>query len=318
MILIVGAGLAGLSTAYHLADKDYQLYERDKTVGGLCRSYDRDGFTFDYTGHLLHLRNEYTGKLLEKLLPDKLASHHRRASIYSQKVFTPYPFQGNLYQLPKEIIKECLIGFIEARLEDGQKRGNKPVRNGNSNISFKDWIIATFGKGIARYFMLPYNEKLWLRDLDTMSLEWVDWSIPVPSLDEVVGGALGMENHQMGYSARFLYPEKGGIGILPRAFLPYIREVFLNRSLTAIDLHEKKAWFDDGNVVRYDRLVSTIPLPELINVIRNVPSHIADLSKRLQYISVFDINLGISGNTSFDQHWVYFPEPENPFYRAGF
>ena len=56
MILIVGAGLAGLSAAYHLRGMPYKILEREREVGGLCRSYVKDGFTFDYTGHLLHFR----------------------------------------------------------------------------------------------------------------------------------------------------------------------------------------------------------------------------------------------------------------------
>ena len=56
MILIVGAGLAGLSTAFHLKGLPYRIFEKEKEIGGLCRSYQIDGFTFDLTGHLLHFR----------------------------------------------------------------------------------------------------------------------------------------------------------------------------------------------------------------------------------------------------------------------
>ena len=66
MIVIVGAGLAGLSTAYHLPHASYRLYEREREVGGLCRSYRKDGFTFDYTGHLLHFRQPDIKALVER------------------------------------------------------------------------------------------------------------------------------------------------------------------------------------------------------------------------------------------------------------
>ena len=318
MILIIGAGLAGLSTAYHLGSEDYQIYEKEANVGGLCRSYEKDGFTFDYTGHLLHVKNDYTSLLLKKILPHTLTPHRRRASIYSKGVLTPYPFQANLYKLPKDVIKKCLTGFIEAReMREGALTGKVQPQN-RSGCSFKDWILTMFGKGIAEHFMVPYNEKLWRRDLGELSSEWVDWSIPLPTLDEVVGGALGLENEHMGYSAQFLYPEAGGIGLLPQAFLPHISTLQCNRSLTAIDLKEKRAWFDDGESVHYDSLVSTVPLPELIDMIRDVPSRIAEMRRGLQHISVLDVNIGITGDVISDQHWIYFPEPEFPFYRAGF
>lgn len=318
MILIIGAGLAGLSTAYHLGSKDYQIYEKEGEVGGLCRSYEKDGFTFDYTGHLFHLRDDYTSTLLEKLLPRALTFHKRRASIYSKGVLTPYPFQANLYKLPKDVIKECLIGFIEAKEMGKGARTRRGKAQSRSGYSFKDWILTAFGTGIAKHFMVPYNEKLWRRDLGELSSEWVDWSIPLPTLDEVVGGALGLENEHMGYSAQFLYPAAGGIGLLPQSFLPHVSTVQCSRRLTAIDLKEKRAWFDDESSVNYDFLISTVPLPQLIDVIRDVPSRIAEMRKELKHISVLDVNIGITGDVLSDQHWIYFPEPEVPFYRAGF
>ncbi len=315
MILIIGAGLAGLSTAYHLKSKDdYQICEREREAGGLCRSYEKSGFIFDYTGHLLHLRDEYTRELVEKLLPGSLKTLNRRASIFSQGVLTPYPFQANLYSLPKEVVKDCLVGFIEAEI----KRASNHTRDLAEKGSFKDWIITTFGTGIARHFMVPYNEKLWKRDLSSLSSDWVDWSIPIPSVDEVIGGALGLENQKMGYNAQFLYPERGGIGVLPQSFLPHLNTVSYNRALTAINLQEKRAWFSDDSCMQYDYLVSTLPLPELIRMIRDVPPGVAEMGKELKHLSVLDINLGISGDCLPDQHWIYFPELHLPFYRAGF
>jgi protoporphyrinogen oxidase len=314
MILIIGAGLAGLSTAYHLNSKDgYQVCEKEGEAGGLCRSYEKGGFTFDYTGHLLHLRDRYTRELVEQLLPGKLKTLNRRASIYSQDVLTPYPFQANLYSLPKDVVKDCLVGFIEAEIK---RANNHKDRVGKD--SFKDWIVNTFGSGIARHFMVPYNEKLWKRDLGSLSGDWVDWSIPIPSVDEVIGGALGLENQNMGYNAQFLYPERGGIGVLPQAFLPHLNTVCYNRPLTAINLQEKRAWFADGSSINYDYLVSTVPLPELITMIQDIPPRVAQMGKGLKHLSVLDINLGTINDHLPDQHWIYFPESNIPFYRAGF
>ncbi len=256
--------------------------------------------------------------MLEKMLPQKLKTHFRRASVYSKGIFTPYPFQANMYGLPKEVIKECIIGFIEAK--EGRER-LQSLSSGNQNgmdNSFKDWIMNKFGSGIAKHFMVPYNEKMWKTDLSELSSEWVDWSIPVPTLDEIIGGALGLDNPHMGYSARFLYPEEGGIEVIPKAFLTHVDNLHYNKTLTRINLKEKRAWFDDENSVKYDSLVSTIPLPELLEIIRDLPTSTADLKEGLRYVSVLDINLGIDNDTISDQHWIYFPEPEIPFYRVGF
>lgn len=318
MILIIGAGLAGLSTAYHLGKEKYEIYEKENEAGGLCRSFKKDGFTFDYTGHLLHLRNEYTKNLIEKLLPGKLKSHTRCASVYSKGVFTPYPFQANMYGLPKGIVAECVAGFIDAKETRDRLHNAGSKSDPKGKISFKDWILYIFGSGIAEHFMIPYNEKMWRTDLNEISSEWVGWSIPVPSLDEVKRGASGLDNPQMGYSAQFLYPEEGGIEILPKAFLPYLKNLFCNKMLVEINLQEKRALFDDNSSIKYDHLVSTIPLPKLLDIIRDLPPPLATLRKGLRHVSVLDINLGIDDDDISDQHWAYFPEPEIAFYRVGF
>src|SRR6476660_7928151 len=199
-VVVIGGGLAGASAAYHLLDHDPILFERESSVGGLCRSFRQDGFTFDCTGHLIHLRNQYVKDLVAKLLPNAFNSHERFASIYSKAVTTPYPFQANTYGLPPEVVKQCVMGFVETLQSSS---------NGTSH-NFHDWIVKTFGCGIAEHFMLPYNEKFWKQDLRTITSDWVSWSIPKPSLDEVMNGALGLTNKGMGYNPRFIYPRNGG------------------------------------------------------------------------------------------------------------
>jgi protoporphyrinogen oxidase len=178
VIVILGAGIAGLSAAFHLKGKEYEIFEREGEVGGLCRSASQDGFTFDYTGHLLHISQPYTQKLLNDLLPDLLIRHRRKSGIYFKGSYVPFPFQANLWALPKEIARECLIEFIRAFCEE--------TKGGDD---FLNWIYQSFGPGIAKYFMIPYNEKLWRVPLDEISLEWVERFVPCPTLDEVVDGA---------------------------------------------------------------------------------------------------------------------------------
>ena len=111
-VVIIGGGLAGLSAAHHLAECDPVVFEKESSVGGLCRSFSQDGFTFDCTGHLIHLKNQYTKDLVARILPGVFNSHERLAAIYSKDTVTPYPFQANTYGLPPEVIKECVVGFV--------------------------------------------------------------------------------------------------------------------------------------------------------------------------------------------------------------
>ena len=110
-VIILGAGLTGLSAGLHLGAVPSVVVEREAEVGGLCRTHAEDGFTFDCTGHLLHLRDEAIASLVDRLLPGAFQRHERRALIFSKGVYTPYPFQANLHGLPAAVVAECVGGF---------------------------------------------------------------------------------------------------------------------------------------------------------------------------------------------------------------
>ncbi len=310
MILIVGAGLAGLSTAYHLGDHPYRVVEKEKEAGGLCRSYQMDGFTFDMTGHLLHFRQAEIRTLVEGLLVGKLEKHNRRSFIYSHRTYTEYPFQVNTYGLPPEVVRECLLGFIATLTH--------PSTVAPEERSFKAWILENLGEGMAKHFMVPFNEKLWQVSLDELTSDWVSWLVPKPELKDVINGALGIKDKAFGYNPTFLYPAQGGIGVLPQAFLPGVKEIVYGSELVEVDTQRRRAVFQDGRMEDYETLVSTIPVPELIRRCTDLPQAIRDAAAGLRCVSVYNVNLGVARERVSDYHWIYFPEPEYPFYRAGF
>ena len=307
-VVIVGGGLAGLSAAHHLAECDPVVFEKESSVGGLCRSFSQDGFTFDCTGHLIHLKNQYTKDLVARILPGAFNSHERLAAIYSKDTVTPYPFQANTYGLPPEVIKECVVGFVESM----QAAPNGGPRN------FHDWTLKTFGAGIANHFMLPYNEKFWKQDLRTITSDWVSWSIPKPSLDEVVNGALGLTNKGMGYNPRFIYPRSGGIDCLPQALAKTVKRVYSDESVESVDPRRKVVRLAGGREEPYDDLITTLPLPHAFRMLKNTPDHLVQAAQGLRAISVLNINLGIDRPQISNQHWIYFPEDKFIFSRVGF
>ena len=109
-IVILGAGLTGLSAAGHLQRKGMacSVCEKENQVGGLCRSKKINSFTFDYDGHLLHFKHKYTLNFVRNLLGDNLVRQKRNSWVYSHNRYIPYPFQANLYRLPSSALKECL------------------------------------------------------------------------------------------------------------------------------------------------------------------------------------------------------------------
>jgi protoporphyrinogen oxidase len=307
VIVILGAGIAGLSAAFHLKGKEYEIFEREEEVGGLCRSVTNDGFTFDYTGHLLNVSQPYTQKLLNDLLPNLLIRHQRNSAIYVHGTYVPFPFQANLWALPKEITRECLIEFIRAS-----------CREAKGGDDFLSWIYQSFGPGIAKHFMVPYNKKLWKIPLDEISLEWVERFVPCPALKEVVDGALGVNLKGFGYNQEFFYPRQGGIGVLPQTFLTKVNGVHHGKEAQSIDIEKKVIQFQDGSETTYSTLISSLPLNELLQRLGPLPEEIKDAEARLRYVSVLNLNLGVGREGISDYHWVYYPDPAYPFYRVGF
>ena len=311
-IIILGAGLAGLSAAWHLQKRgiDCQIFEKESEVGGLCRSKTIDGFTFDYDGHLLHFKHKYTFRLIRELLGNNLVEHKRSAWVYSFGRYIRYPFQANLYGLPSSVTKECLIGFIQA-LQNG--RYQKKI-----NPTFYDWITHAFGKGIAKHFMVPYNTKFWTLPPKELTCGWLDGFIPVPSLSQIIEGTIEESQRQFGYNARFWYPRKGGINQLPLALAGQIKNIYTDCQVIGINLNKKEIVMASGNKEKFNYLVSTIPLPELPCMIKELPPGVKSAFIKLRWNSIFNLNLGIDSKGCDGQHWIYFPQKEPCFFRVGF
>ncbi|HKQ62858.1 MAG TPA: FAD-dependent oxidoreductase [Candidatus Polarisedimenticolaceae bacterium] len=310
MIVILGGGLAGMSAAYHLRDRPHVVLEAEAEAGGLCRTRHVDGFLFDYTGHLLHLRDPRCVAWIDELLPGQFELVERQARIRTHGVTLPFPFQANLYGLPRDVVAECLIGFAEslaAAVPDG------------GHASFEAWSLAVFGRGISDAFMLPYNAKLFRREPAQMTADWVSWAVPKPTLREVVRGALGSENRGMGYNATFRYPRQGGIGVLPAALARQVPQLCLGRRVREVDVRRRQVLVDDGERLEYERLVVTIPLAAFLGMVRGGPDEWSELAAQLDWSVVACLNLGIDRPGVGDgAHWIYFPEAHVPFYRVGF
>lgn len=313
-IIILGAGLAGLSTAYFLKKRKIKarIFEKENVYGGLCRSHKKDGFTFDFSGHLLHFRNPETLSLVKKLLKNNLLKHKRNAWIYAFDRFIPFPFQTNFYKLDKRIVEECLKGMKKAHNEESTL---------SKNDSFLHWINSKFGTGIAKHFLIPYNLKFWTVPLNQIRYKgWADRFIVTSSLKNITNGSSRTNSQNLGYSASFWYPRRGGIGQLTKAFADNIenKDIALNHEAVSIDLDKKRVKFKNGSTESFDALVSTIPLPELGNVVKGLPKSISSKFKKLRWVSIYNVNFGIKNPTERRRHWVYFPGKDISFFRIGF
>jgi protoporphyrinogen oxidase len=134
----------------------------------------------------------------------------------------------------------------------------------------------------------------------------------------VLEGTLEESQRLFGYNARFWYPETGGINQLPLAFKSQIKNLYTNSRVSEIDTANKNIKFSSGDKEPYDLLISTLPLPELPSIIKTLPLQLKSSFKKLNWNSIFNLNLGIDRTNCLNRHWVYFPQGEISFFRVGF
>ncbi|MHA1665539.1 MAG: protoporphyrinogen/coproporphyrinogen oxidase [Candidatus Njordarchaeales archaeon] len=309
--LIVGAGIAGLSVAYHLTKYGREYIIIDDNVGGLCSSFFIKGFTFDITGHVIHCRTNYYEAFIKEAMENNLIRLKRKAYFYYNGNYAPYPFQVFFYKLPEQrIVNECINGL------------KKVTKFASSPQNFKEWLIANFGEGISRHFLIPYNEKLWCFPLEKISLAWVNKFIPKPDPEHLIkmveGGITEEKNY--GYNIYFYYPKTGGIQEVINSVIRKINgnfdSSFINTRLVKVNLFEKRATFSDGTEIKWNVLVNTIPINEFVNLIKDIPKEIKFYARKLKYTSIISVMLGAEGELETDAHWIYFPQYEIPFHRV--
>ena len=263
-IVIVGAGLTGISTAYHLEKKgfsDYLMFEKESAAGGLCRSMQHDGFTFDYTGHLLHANDDYFYDLIKQLVGlENMNVIDRRSYIYSHETYTNYPFQIHLHGLPADVIVECITEFVA-------RKPNEHPR------TFREWVLSNFGAGLGKHFFFDFQEKIFAHDIDQITASWTGRFVPETSLSQMLHGALGTSAQSVGYNARFLYPKQGGIYSWIKSFARALKKpIMTEHTVSSIDMIKKRIIFTNGSSEPYEILISTMPLDQLITIAKEKSS----------------------------------------------
>jgi UDP-galactopyranose mutase len=305
-LVILGAGLTGLSAAYY-AGPGARIFEAEAQAGGVCVT-DREGpYSFDRAGHLLHLRTREVQRLIQKLLPGRFQILARDARVHLMDTAVRYPIQANTFGLLPEIKGDCIRRYLEAAV-----LMKKRPRN------FQEWTQATFGKSLSRLFFEPYNHKLWTIPPSDLTLEWMKSYVPQPDCSRVIRGAFADIPEGGGYNAEFCYPQTGGIGILGQALAANISRLSLNARAVSVAPRRRTVDIIGPGRITWQRLISTLPLPALVAMLEEPPRKILEAAQQLCSNSVIIVNLGVRCSRRHPAHWLYFPEAEYSFYRVGF
>ncbi len=314
-VVIVGGGPCGLACArqlMHVGHHDLALVEAASKVGGLaCSAVDPAGFTWDRGGHVVFSHYGEFDRLLSDTMGEEVEYHDRSSYVRLGGEWVPYPLQNNLHRLPKDMAEEALTGLIAAQHE--------PHPDGPGPGDFGTWMTAMFGPGIVRHFMGPYNEKVWAYPASALSSRWiaervstVDWRQAVRSLVHQT------DDRAWGPNNRFAFPKQGGTGeIYRRAAVPVAEHLRLSTSVVSVDLNARSLRLDSGDSISFQRLVWTGPLDQLVARITSpVPDAVRGAARCLVHNSVTVVGLGYHSPLTDDRSWLYFPEPDVPFYRA--
>ena len=306
-IIILGAGPTGLGAAWRLKElgyKNFTVFEKEKYPGGLSASFsDKKGFTWDLGGHVIHSHFKYFDNVVKRSLGDKIFSKRRKSYIWQFERLIPYPFQNNIHLFPPFAFLESFLGILA-----GKKKGAK---------NFGEFAKSTFGSGIAKHFMIPYNQKMWKFPLSKMDINWIGEKVSIPTLTELIkNAAFGKKESDWGSNGTFLYP-KLGIGQLWNRISKKVGagHIKYESEIVKIDTQKKIIYLANGHKINFDILISSIPITNLIGAIEKVPSLIRNLVRKLPSTSMFILGLGVKKIKKNDLSWVYFPQKDIPFFR---
>ena len=311
-IVIIGAGPTGLGAGYRLRElghSNWAIYEKNNYVGGLSASFtDEIGFMWDIGGHVLFSRYEYFDRLFDRMMAGEYFEHLRKAYIRVLDRWVPYPFQNNIRHLPREALLECLTGLIDTL--SGPSSESAPT--------FLDWIYAVLGSGIAKHFMVPYNNKIWSYPLELMDKKWVADTVSVVDVKKVLRNViLGLDEVGWGINRTFKFSRRGGTGELFRRMEPYVAEnLRYCKTAVEIDMEKHRVIFADGSRETYDALINTSPLHTFVRMLVPVDSALRGAAEQLRHNGVIVVGIGLRKKLESDMCWIYFPGQRSPFYRA--
>jgi len=310
---ILGGGLCGVALAYFLQENhkinSIEILEKENVIGGLCRSFHANGVYYDIGPHVIFSKDREILNLMIGLLGDNKAKIRRSNKIYYKKTFIKYPFENGLAALSEEEKAHCLDTFIHN--PDKDRHADNLLR----------YFLKIFGEGITNIYLKPYNEKIWKCDPSLMDIQMAD-RIPRPPPEDIIKSAAGISIEGHPHQLFFYYPKAGGINALVRAFADRLNgKVSVITDCNVIASRKKEnAWkikTDDGNSRRYDLIISTIPVPSLVDICRpDVPADVMEAANGLRCNSIVIAIIRVQKDNLGENFAIMVPDKDIIFHRV--
>jgi protoporphyrinogen oxidase len=313
-IAILGAGVTGLTLARLLSEDQHAVtvLEKARVPGGLCRSTVIDGFTCDNAGgHILFSKNnQIMDWMKDRVGRENLVETQRQTRILWHDRYVPYPFENGIGSLTPKARFDCLHGYLKA--VEKRKEGVSCPQN------FRDWIFWKMGDGLAKHFMLPYNEKIWECPLEEMDASWVAGRVPDAPVEDIIKAAVGWETKGYTHQSVFWFPKRGGFQALTDGIGQGLQDSILLETKVESLRHKGERFEVNGE--DFDLVVNTIPLKELAEVYKEMDEGIREDCRKLHPLSVCTVLVGYKTDTPQDPlSWIYLPfQDQGPANRITF
>ncbi|MBN7573055.1 hypothetical protein C1H57_00370 [Clostridium sp. 2-1] len=287
--VILGGGIAGMACGYFLGSDSCTVYEKDDDYGGLCGSTKINNFTFDKGLHLSFAKSEQVREVFHQT---DYFKYNPEPYNYYNGLWIKHPVQNNLYKLSTDEKVQCIKSFLER--EDSKQDFE----------NYEEWLYAQYGKYISDKFPKIYTKKYWCDDARNLETKWINNRMYSPNIEEILHGAMSDNTKDVYYVKEMRYPKIGGY----KSFLnPLIRDldIKLNKKAILIDGIHRYVEFSDDSRVYYENLISSIPLPELIKILKDVPDEVVNASKKLIATSMKIISVGFRRPDINNKLWFY-------------
>ncbi len=319
-VVVLGAGPGGLSSAYFLARAGIcpVVIEKQGFVGGVSRTkLTEDGFRYDMGGHRFFTRNKILLDMIADVLGDDLLMPVRVSRIYKEGKFFLYPIK--IGDVLRKLSPFRGAGFILDYFWAKLAYGNRP------DVSFEDWVVKRFGRGLYRFNFEEYTEKVWGLKPTEISADWAAERIRGLSLTTAIREALFPKKEKGAELAtiidRFYYP-RYGIGQISEKFTDFTTDrggrVILNAPVQEVCWQGNRILSAKagGEEFPVDHMIGSIPLPAMLSAMRpEPPQEVTSAAKKLRFRDLLIVFLKIAKPNVTKDSWIYFPELRIPFGR---
>ena len=293
-ILILGAGISGLGAAYSCKQRGVRtiILEKNNTYGGLCGNFTIRGYRFDHFVHFSFTKEKEVIDIFNESTEQIITHISNPYNVYKGR-WIKHPAQNNLYPLPEEEKQLVINDFM-----------HRPETDMSKIKTYEDWLRLQYGNYFAEHFPMVYTIKYWMVDAKNLETKWVGNRLYQPSVEEVIQGSKTAETPVTYYAKEMRYPKKGGF----KAFFSKLAEdqdIRYNQDVISIDTKKCQVKTKNGDVYNYEQLISSLPLPEVIKMLDNVPDEVISAANNLKATSGYQISIGLTTKNIPPYLWWY-------------